>query len=170
MEILNNDARSARRKQLFNLITSFEKNIQQAILFRGNMPIAPFLLAIQPVIQLVSLNIDQVLAQEVYLSVLVSILVAVFVFTIANLILHSWPKANAVAAMFMISFFSFGELASLIAFWRKTDMRQANLEAMIVCILLIGIWGVVVSNIKQAQYVNSIFNTLSMIFLAQSIF
>jgi hypothetical protein len=44
-----------------------EKNVQKAKLSIEEMPIAPFLLAIQPIIQLVSLNLDQVLVEEIFI-------------------------------------------------------------------------------------------------------
>ena len=134
-----------------------------------NLPIAPFLLASQSIIQLVSLNVDQLEAEEIYVSVFASILVALVILCIAKLIFRSWSRANAVAAMVTISFFSFGELASFLTFMRKADRQQTNLEAMLIYILLIGLWGVVISIMKQPQQANLIFNIMSIIFLGQSV-
>jgi hypothetical protein len=134
------------------------------------MPLAPFLLVNQFIIQLVSINIDQILAEEIYLSLLVSNVFALIVYVFSRLIFRSWSKANAFSAMVIISFFSFGELAALIAFLRKINVRQANLEAILICALLIGLWGLLILKINQTHHVNVIFNLLSIVFMAQAVF
>ena len=74
------------------------------------IPIYPFLLAVYPVIALLSVNAGQVRPEAGLRIALFSIGLAIILFGLTGMILRNWVKAAALTALMLLLFFSYGHL------------------------------------------------------------
>src|SRR6185503_10820556 len=75
---------------------------------------APFLLSIQPVLQLFLINITELDFSEIIRSLFVSLLFAVIVLAVLYLFLRDGLKSSLVASLFILLFFLFGDVADWV--------------------------------------------------------
>lgn len=74
----------------------------------------PFLLAIYPVVALLSVNTGQVNVVDGLRIAAISIIISVLVFFISAFILKNWTKAGLLTVIFLMVFYSYGHIYSLI--------------------------------------------------------
>jgi hypothetical protein len=130
---------------------------------------APFLLSIQPVLHLFSLNVAELNFVEILRSLAVSFLWGAIVFGTACFLMRDARKASLVASLFLFVFFLFGDVAA----WMSRDFglgpARANLFtlALVTAIMLFWIW-LVRNRIQGISTVNLYFNLLAVLFFLNS--
>ncbi len=87
-------------------------------------PFYPFLLAVYPILALLAANVSEVEVQVAFRPVLVSLLLASFLFLILRFIFKDWHKAGITLAFFLLLFFSYGHIYNLI---KNTELLGLNI-------------------------------------------
>jgi hypothetical protein len=131
---------------------------------------APFLLSIQPVLQLFLINIAELDFSEILRSIFAALLFASIVFAVLYLILRDWVKSSLVASLFILLFFLFGDVSDWIVKTFGLGPVRANflILALVAVIMIVWFW-VVRSRIKNTKTLNLYFNLLSVLFLINSV-
>ena len=130
---------------------------------------APFLLSIQPVLHLFSLNATELNFSEILRSLLVSLLFGSFVLSLAYLFLRDWRKSSLIASLFLFLFFLFGDLAVWIARNVGLGPARTNFVTLMIVIILMMVWTwLVIKRIKDIASVNLYFNLLAAVFFINS--
>lgn len=126
---------------------------------------APFLLSVQPVLHLFSINIAELGASEILRPFLVSLLFGVLILFLAFLLLREWRRASLVASLFLLLFFLFGDMAVWAA--RQLDLgpARANLLTLlfVAFVMLVWIW-LVQKRLRDLAAANLYFNVLAFVF------
>ena len=132
---------------------------------------APFLLSIQPVLQLFVINLGELDFSEILRPLLLSLLFAGLVFGLTNLFLRHPQKASLVASLFIFFFFLFGDLSRWVAKTFGLGPVRANLIVLAVtaAAMLAWIW-LVQRRIKNIGTANLYFNLLAILFLVSPLF
>ena len=73
----------------------------------------PFLIALSPVLFLYAHNIEQVLIHDTFLSALILVGLAIIILAVFFVTLRSLQKAAILTSIFLLLFFSYGQLYSL---------------------------------------------------------
>ena len=148
------ERRKARKRFLPDLFRFFERGL-----------FAPFLLSIQPVLHLFSINIAELGFSEILRSLFVSFLLSCMVLLVAQLILRDWRRASLVTSLFIFLFFVFGDAAVWLSEQFGLGPARANLLtlAFVVFLLLIWTW-LVQKRITDIASVNLYFNLLAVLF------
>ena len=131
---------------------------------------APFLLAIQPVLQLFLINVAELDFSEIIRSLLVSLLFAVIVLGVSYLFIRDGLKSGLVASLLILLFFLFGDVADWTVKTFGLGPVRANFLILVlvaVC-LIVWIW-LVQRHIKNLITINLYFNLLSVLFLISSL-
>ena len=130
---------------------------------------APFLLSIQPVLQLFLINVAELDFSEIIRSLFAALLFGSIVFVVLYLLLRNWIKAGLVASLFILLFFLFGDVADWVVKVFGLGPVRANflILTLVAIILLVWFW-VVQSRIKNTGTLNLYFNLLSVLFLINS--
>jgi Sulfatase len=131
---------------------------------------APFLLSIQPVLQLFLINVAELDFSEILRSIFAALLFASIIFAVLYLILRDWVKSSLVASLFILLFFLFGDVSDWIVKAFGLGPVRANflILALVAVIMIVWFW-VVRSRIKNAKTLNLYFNLLSVLFLINSV-
>jgi hypothetical protein len=132
---------------------------------------APFLLSIQPVLHLFSINVAELRVSETLRSLLVSFLFGAVVFGIAYFLLRDGRRASLVASLFLFFFFLFGDIAVWLSKTLSLGPARANLVtlAFVTSMMLVWIW-LVRNRLKDIASVNLYFNLLAvLIFMSAGI-
>jgi hypothetical protein len=150
--------RKAKRSFMQGLIGLFERGL-----------FAPFLLSIQPVLHLFSINATEVYFSEAVRALLVSLLFGVIILCLAYLLVRDWRKASPIASLFIFLFFLFGDLSDWLVNTFGLGPIRADLLvlALVSVCLLLWIW-FLQKRITSIVSVNLYFNLLSVLFLLQS--
>lgn len=126
---------------------------------------APFLLAVQPVLHLFSINDTELYFSEAIRSLLGSLLFAVVVLGLAYLLVRDWRKAAAFASLFIFLFFLSGDVSD----WTVTTFGLGPIRAdllilaLVIAAILLGGW-LLQHKIRNIASVNLYFNLLSLLF------
>jgi hypothetical protein len=130
---------------------------------------APFLLSIQPVLQLFLINVGELDFSEIIRSIFATLLFASIIFAVLYLLLRDWVKSSLVASLFIILFFLFGDVSDWIVKTVGLGPVRANflILALVAVIMVVWFW-VVRSRIKNTKTLNLYFNLLSVLFLINS--
>ena len=130
---------------------------------------APFLLSIQPVLHLFSINVAELNFSEILRSLVVSFLFGAILFGIVYFILRDGRKASLVASLFLFLFFLFGDIAVWSARSLALGPARANLItlAVVAIIMLAWIW-LVQKRIRDITSVNLYFNLLALFFFVSA--
>jgi hypothetical protein len=134
--------------------------------FMESLVLSPFILAIQPVLQLFALNIEELVFRDVIRPTLIMLLLAVLLVGVLFLILRDWIKAGLIASMFFPLFFGFGEIAKWVETTTGLTFLRSNALALLVVSAWLFLWFLVVT--RWAGGLNSInlyFNLISIVFL-----
>jgi hypothetical protein len=131
---------------------------------------APFLLSIQPVLQLFLINVTELDFSEIIRSLFVSLLFGAVVLGMLYLALRDWIKSSLIASLFIILFFLFGDVSDWIVKTFGLGPVRANflILALVAVIMIIWVW-VVKSRMKNTGTLNLYFNLLSVLFLISSV-
>ena len=89
---------------------------------RRNPVFHPFLFACYPILALLSFNIEWVMIQDAYRSLIVTILVAAALLLIARWLTKDWLKAGLIVTLALLLFFSYGHIYELL---KKSDHAAA---------------------------------------------
>jgi hypothetical protein len=131
---------------------------------------APFLLAVQPVLQLFLLNISELDFVEIIRALLVAILLSLIVFGVSYLLLQNGIKASLLACPFILFFFLFGDIAHWISGTFEMGPARTNLLLLILVAVCLSLWFWVVRNrLQNVAAINLYFNLLSILFLGGSL-
>ena len=143
--------------------------IQGLIRFFERAWFAPFLLSIQPVLQLFLLNVAELDVSEIIRSLVVSLLFGMIVLGVLYLFIRDWIKSSLVASLFILLFFLFGDVADWIVKTLGLGPVRANflILALVSVAMMVWIW-IVRSRIKNTASFNLYFNLLSVLFLINS--
>lgn len=125
---------------------------------------APFLLSIQPVLQLFAINIGELQVSEILRSLLFSFVFGAVVLGAAYLFLRDGRRASLVASLFLFLFFLFGDLAVWISRTFGLGPARSNLITLIVVgfLMLAWMWWVR-RRLKEIASVNLYFNLLAVL-------
>ena len=130
---------------------------------------APFLLSIQPILHLFSINAAELHFSEILRSLFVSFLLGVVILGVAYLFLRDWRRASLIASLFLFLFFIFGDLASWVSENFGLGPARTDLVILIFVVILMLAWVWLVRNrIKDIAAVNLYFNLLAVIFFLNS--
>ncbi len=144
--------------------------IQGLISFFERGLFAPFLLSIQPVLQLFLINFPELDFSEIIRSLFAALLFAVIVLGVLYLFMRDWLKSSLVASLLLLLFFLFGDVADWIVKTFGLGPVRANflILAIVAVCIVVWIW-LVQSRIKNLASVNLYFNLLSVLFLVSSV-
>lgn len=130
---------------------------------------APFLLSIQPILHLFSINAAELHVSEIMRSLFVGFLFGVLVLGVTYLFLRDWRRASLVASPFLFLFFLFGDFASWVSKNFGLGPARTNLITLIFVVVLMLAWVWLVRNrIKDIASINLYFNLLAVIFFVGS--
>jgi hypothetical protein len=132
---------------------------------------APFLLSIQPVLQLFSINVAELHISEIIRSILFSLLFGSVVLGLSYFFLRDWRRASLVASLFLLFFFMFGDLATGAGKTMGLGPARANLVILagVAGCMAIWIW-LLQRRIRNIASLNLYFNLLAVLFLLNSLF
>ncbi len=130
---------------------------------------APFLLSIQPVLHLFSINLAELDFSEILRALLLSLLLGFLVLGVTYLFLRDWRKASLVASLFIFLFFLFGDMAVWVSDAFELGVARSNFLILILvagCMLL---WTWLVHRrIRNTTSVHLYFNLLAVLFFLNS--
>ena len=130
---------------------------------------APFLLSIQPVLHLFSINVAELNFSEIVRSLLVAFLLGAFLFGIAYFLFRDERKASLVASLFLILFFLFGDIAVWLSGNFELPPARANFIILALVTLIMVTWTWLVQNaINEPASVNLYFNLLALLVFVNS--
>jgi sulfatase-like protein len=131
---------------------------------------APFLLSIQPVLQLFLINVAELDFSEIIRSLFAALLFGSIIFAVLYLFMRDWIKSGLVASLFILLFFLFGDVADWIVKTFGLGPVRANffILALVAVIMIVWFW-VVRSRIRNTGTLNLYFNLLSVLFLISSV-
>ncbi len=129
----------------------------------NKFPFHPFLLAIYPVLALLSFNIDQVGVWVVWRSLLIVISAAIILSSILALAIKPFQKAAIISSFTLVLFFSYGQVHELLL--NSKDLlfeisHHKYLGAIFLIIFVIGII-TIIRKIHQFQTITTTVNIIS---------
>ena len=128
-----------------------------------NFPFHPFLLAIYPVLALLSYNIDQVGVWVVWRSLLIVISAAIILSGILALVIKPFQKAAIISSFILILFFSYGQVHELLLNSKGLLFEISHhkyLGAIFLIIFVIGLIAII-RKIHQYQTITTTLNIIS---------
>jgi hypothetical protein len=130
---------------------------------------APFLLSIQPVLHLFSINVAELNFSEILRSLLVAFLLGAVLFGIAYFWFRDGRKASLVASLFLFLFFLFGDIAVWLSRSFALGPARANLLTLgvVAIIMIFWIW-LVQKRIRDVASLNLYFNLLALLLFVNS--
>jgi hypothetical protein len=130
---------------------------------------APFLLSIQPVLQLFSINVAELNFSEILRSLLVSFLFGVVLLGVAYFFLRDWRRASLAVSLFLFFFFLFGDIAVWLAKTFALGPARADLVTLILVTIIMVAWiWFVRSRLKNIVSINLYFNLLAVLLFINS--
>ena len=131
---------------------------------------APFLLSIQPVLQLFLINVAELYLSEIIRSLFAALLFGAIVLGALYLFTHDWLKSSLVASLLILLFFLFGDMADWMVdtFGLGTARADLLILSLVTVCMAVWIW-LVQSRIKNIASVNLYFNLLGVLFLVSSV-
>jgi len=152
------ETKKADRARLQIVIRFFERGL-----------FAPFLLSIQPILHLFSINLTELNVSEIVRSSLISLLLVSLVLGTMYLVLRDWRKASLVASLFIFLFFLFGDVSvwTSEAFGLGPARADVLVLAVVAGCMLTWIW-LITRRIKNIAAVNLYFNLLAVLFFIGS--
>ncbi len=130
---------------------------------------APFLLAVQPILQLYLLNFDELDFVEIARALLVSLLLALLTFGALRFFLRDALKSALIASPFIFIFFLFGDVTDWVSETFTLGSARSDFVVFVVIALVMFVWlWLVRSRIKNLVAINLYFNLLSILFLVNT--
>ncbi len=126
---------------------------------------APFLLSIQPILHLFSINAAELHFSEILRSLFASFLLGVVILGVAYLFLRDGRRASLIASLFLFLFFLFGDMAVWMSRNFGLGPARTNLFtlAFVAVVMVAWIW-LVRNRVKDIASVNLYFNLLAVVF------
>lgn len=152
------EGRRAQRGFLARLVDLFERGW-----------FAPFLLSIQPVLQLFAINAGELEFSEIARSLIVSLLLGSALLSAAFFVLRDLCRASLLASLFLFLFFVFGDLAAWASRQFGLGPARANLVALGLVAMILAGWSWLVRRIRSVASVSLYFNLLAAAFLLTSL-
>jgi hypothetical protein len=152
------ERRNAQKRSLPDVFRLFERGL-----------FAPFLLSIQPVLHLFSINIAELSFSEILRSLVVSFLFGLLVLLLAYLFSRDWRRASLLASLFLVLFFLFGDMAVWISRTFGLGPARANIVTLVLVVVLMLIWSwLVQKRFRNLASINLYFNLLAVLFFINS--
>ena len=130
---------------------------------------APFLLSIQPVLHLFSINVAELNISEILRALLVCFLLGVMVLGAVYFFLRDGRKASLIASLFLVFFFLFGDIAVWLSERFGLGPARANLVTLVVVITLMVFWTwLIQKRIRDLAGLHLYFNLLALLFFLNS--
>lgn len=148
-------------------LVSKEKNAQRGFMSGLNMfcersLLAPFLFAVQSILQLYLINITELDFSEILRSLFISLVFASAVFFGGYLFLRDWVQASLTASVFIIFFFLFGDITDWASSTLGLGPTQANFAGLVFVSGCMIFWiGLLRFRIKNILFINLYFNAFS---------
>lgn len=155
---MNAERRTAQKRFVPGVIRFFERGL-----------VAPFLLSIQPVLHLFSINVAELDFSEILRALLVAFLLGAVFLGLAYFYVREWRRASLVASLFLFLFFLFGDVAVWISKTFGPGPARANFVTLtlVTVIMLVWIW-LVQKRVRDVASVNLYFNLLAVLFFLNS--
>jgi hypothetical protein len=130
---------------------------------------APFLLSIQPVLHLFSINVAELNFSEILRPLLGSLLFGSILLSLAYLFLRDGRRASLLTSLFLFFFFLFGDIAVWLSKSFELGPVRADLVtlAFVTTIMVVWIW-LVRNRIQDLASANLYFNLLAVLFFLNS--
>ena len=137
-----------------------------------NFPFHPFLLAIYPVLALLSFNIDQVGVWVVWRPLLIAISGAIILTGILALVIKPFQKATIISSFILILFFSYGQIHELLLNSNGLLSRVSHHKYLVTTFLIILVIGIfaITRKIHRFQTITNALNIISAVILILTIF
>lgn len=130
---------------------------------------APFLLAVQPILQLYLLNLDELDFVETARALLVSLLLVSLIFVVLYFLLRDMMKSTTVASPFVFVFFLFGDATDWVAESFTLGPARSDFIVFLAVAGCLAVWfWLVRRRIKNLITINLYFNLLGILFLANT--
>lgn len=141
---------------------------------RKPLVIHPFLFAIFPILFLFSHNIDQMSISQTWPSLLISSAIALVSMLLLGLILRNWRKAGIIVSTFLILFFSYGHVYSLL--WdEQRDNPIPGGHGVLLAVWVLLLLGVVIFVVRTSRslqdltrYLNAVASALVVLSLVNT--
>jgi len=132
--------------------------------------LAPFLLSIQPVLQLFLINVAELYLSEIIRSLAAALLFGAIVLGGLYLFMRDWLRSSLVASLFILLFFLFGDMADgmVDTFGLGTARADLLILSLVTVCMVVWIW-LVQRRIRNITSVNLYFNLLGVLFLVSSV-
>jgi len=125
---------------------------------------APFLLSIQPVLQLFSINVAELNFSEILRSLFVFFFFGVILLGITYLFLRDWRRASLVVSLFLFLFFLFGDIVVWSAKTFAWGPARADFVTLVFVTIIMIVWIWFVRNrIQDVASINLYFNLLAVL-------
>jgi hypothetical protein len=131
------------------------------------LPIAPFALAIFPILAMLAYNIKEVSMSVASRPLVISLSASILLLVLIRLILKRWDKASLVTSFLLVLFFSYGQVYSLLEQHPIGGFnlgRHRYLVILYAAILVVGLWALIFK-IKDASKVLYPTNVITLLLL-----
>jgi len=130
---------------------------------------APFLLAVQPILQLYLLNFDELSFADTVRALLASLTFASLVFGAAYIFFRDALKSALIAAPFIFIFFLFGDVTDWVGKTFALGPVRSDFAVFLAAVLIISVWmWLLQKRVKNLVNVNLYFNLLSVLLLVNT--
>lgn len=127
---------------------------------------APFFFSIQPIIQLYSINAEELAYQDVIRPVLVSLIIGAISLGIAFWVMRDSVQASLVASLFLLFFYSFGDLSDILQENLTMGFVRLNFSILAIMFIMIALWAFYVHKQgKKSKPIHLFFNLASIFLL-----
>jgi hypothetical protein len=133
------------------------------------LPLAPFVLAIFPVLSMLASNMEEVSLTVAIRPLLISLLLALIILVIFRLVLRRWDKASLVTSYILVLFYSYGQVYSWLEQNPVAEFslgRHRYLIFLYAFVLLVGLWGLIfkLKNYTQALFLANVISLTLLVF------
>ena len=128
-------------------------------------PFHPITIGMYPVLMLLAANVSQVKFADTLRVFYASLLIIIFISLLSYLLIRNWQKAALLASLFLIFFFSYGHVYSLlqdVSIGSFTIGRTRVLLPLYLILLAVFIWWIL-SRTKNVRGLTEIFNIASLV-------
>ncbi|MBE7536050.1 MAG: hypothetical protein HS124_10010 [Anaerolineales bacterium] len=130
---------------------------------------APFLLAVQPILQLYLLNFDELSFADTVRALLASLIFVSLVFGGLYFFLRDALKSALIVAPFIFIFFLFGDVTDWVGKTFALGPARSDFAVFLAAVLIMSVWmWLLHTRVKNLVVVNVYFNLLSVLLLANT--
>ncbi|OQY90895.1 MAG: hypothetical protein B6D38_02160, partial [Anaerolineae bacterium UTCFX1] len=130
---------------------------------------APFLFAVQPILQLYLLNFDELTFADTVRVLLASLALTVLIFGVSYLFLRDVLKSALIAAPFIFIFFLFGDVTDWVSKTFSLGPARSDFAVFLAAVIIMSVWiWLLLKRMKNPVTVNLYFNLLSVLLLVNT--